>query len=340
MKHALLVLAAATLLAACSGTSTPAPSTDPTALVTLSMAQSGGVAYTQAVYGTVGQDAGSQYMLSAPIQAMVARIAAPAGTFVARGQIVVELIPSPSTRAEISRLSAEARAAQLAYERAQRLRADGLVSESEVESARATVLGAQANQAALATQSGQLALRAPGSGYVQSVTSSPGELVSAGTAVATISRSGNLRARFGIDPNLIGRLSRTAGIRIAHSSGEQPVTLPITSVDPSADPQTRLASVYVSVPAAFGSGTGQPLSGEITLEQSSSAVTIPYQALLDDGGQPYVFVVTKGVAHREDVEIGASDGTIVAIVKGVKVGDQVVTEGGTALDDGTKVRTK
>lgn len=340
MKHALLVLAAATLLAACSGTSTPAPSTDPTALVTLSMAQSGGVAYTQAVYGTVGQDAGSQYMLSAPIQAMVARIAAPAGTFVARGQIVVELIPSPSTRAEISRLSAEARAAQLAYERAQRLRADGLVSESEVESARATVLGAQANQAALATQSGQLALRAPGSGYVQSVTSSPGELVSAGTAVATISRSGNLRARFGIDPNLIGRLSRTAGIRIAHSSGEQPVTLPITSVDPSTDPQTRLASVYVSVPAAFGSGTGQPLSGEITLEQSSGAVTIPYQALLDDGGQPYVFVVTKGVAHREDVEIGASDGTIVAIVKGVKVGDQVVTEGGTALDDGTKVRSK
>lgn len=340
MKYPLLVLAAAMLLAACSGTSTTAPSADPTALVALSTAQKGGVASTQAVYGTIDQDAGSQFMLSAPIEAMVTRIAAPAGTAVTRGQLVVELMPSPSTRAQISKLSAEARAAQLAYERAQRLRADGLVSESEVESARVTAQGAQANQAALATQSGELALRSPGTGYVRSITTSPGELVSAGTPVATISRSGNLRARFGIDPALIGRLSRDAGIRISRSSGDQPVTLPITSVDPSADPQTRLASVYVGLPAAFESGTGQPLSGEITLEQSSSAVTIPYEALLDDGGQPYVFVVGKGVAHRKDVELGASDGTIVAIVKGVQVGDQVVTQGGTALGDGTKVRTK
>ena len=340
MKRSLFALAAATLLAGCSGTSAPPPTADPTALVTLTTARSGGVASTQAVYGTVDQDAGSQFMLSAPVEAMVARIAATAGTSVTRGQIVVELMPSPSTRAQISRLSTEARAAQLAYERAQRLRADGLVSESDVESARATAQGAQANQAALAAQSKALALRAPGSGYVRSITSSPGELVSAGTPVATINRSGNLRARFGIDPHLIGRLSRGAGIRISRSGGDQPLMLPITSVDPSADPQTRLASIYVAVPEAFASGTGQPLSGEVTLEQTSSAVTIPYQALLDDGGQPYVFVVAQGVAHRKDVEPGASDRTIVAIVKGVQVGDQVVTQGGTALDDGTKVRTK
>ena len=94
------------------------------------------------------------------------------------------------------------------------------------------------------------------------------------------------------------------------------------------------------MPAAFGSGTGQPLSGEVTLEQSSSATTIPYEALLDDGGQPYVFVVAAEIAHRKDVELGASDGTTVAIVSGVRVGDMVVTRGGTALDDGTKVRTK
>ena len=191
MKHALFSLVAATLLAGCSGTSSTAPSHDPTALVTVATAQSGGVASTQAVYGTVGQDAGSQFTLSAPIEAIVARIAAPAGTPVTRGQLVVELIASPSTRAAISRLSAEARAAQLSYERAQRLRADGLVSESEVESARVAAQSARANQAALTTQSNALELRAPGAGYVQSVTSSPGELVSAGTTVTTISRSGN-----------------------------------------------------------------------------------------------------------------------------------------------------
>lgn len=340
MKNVPFSLAAVMLLASCSGNSTTATSADPTALVKLSTAQSGGVASTQVIYGTVGQDASSQFMLSAPIESMVVRIAAPAGTSVTRGQLVVELMPSPSSKAAVSRLSAEANAAQLAYERAQRLRADGLVSESEVESARAAAQSAHANRAALSSQSSALELRAPGSGYVQSVTSSPGELVSAGTPMATISRSGTLRARFGIDPNLIGRISRNSGVRIPGAQGDPPTTLQITSVDPSADPQTRLASVYASVPAALGAGTGQPLSGEVTLEQSSNAATIPYQALLDDGGQPYVFIVTNAIAHRRDVELGASNGAIVAIVKGVKVGDSVVTEGGTALDDGTKVRTK
>ena len=339
MKHCLSI-GLAGMLAACSASSNTAPAPEPVALVSLARAQSGGVASTLSIYGTVEQNAASQYTLSAPVEATVSRIAAPAGTPVGRGQLVVALVPSPSTRAQIARLSADARAAQQAYERTRRLRADGLVSDAEVESARAAAQGAQASRAALSSQSGQLALRAPGAGFVQSIATSPGNLVPPGTTVATISRNGDLRARFGIDPASIARLSRGAGVRLKPSGGGQAITVPITSVDPTVDPQTRLASVYVRVPAAYGTGAGQPLSGEITLEQVSAGVTVPYEALLDDGGQPYVFVVTKGTAHRKDVEAGASDGKNVAIAKGIQVGDQVVTRGGTALEDGMKVRTK
>lgn len=335
-----LSIAAVGILAACSGSSDAPPAPDPTALVSLAQAQSGGVASTQSIYGTVEQNADTQYTLSAPVEATVSRIAAPVGTPVSRGQLVVALSASPSTRADLARLSADARSAQQAYERAQRLRTDGLVSDAEVESARAAAQGAQASRAALSTQSGQLALRAPGAGSVQSIATSPGNLVSAGTTVATISRNGDLRARFGIDPALIGRISRSAGVRLAPSGGGQSITVPIVSVDPAVDAQTRLASVYVRVPAIYNMGAGQPLSGEVTLEQSSDAVTVPYDALLNDGGQPYVFVVSQGAAHRKDVEIGASNGSRVAVTKGVQMGDQVVTRGGTALEDGMKVRTK
>lgn len=335
-----LAAAAALLLVGCSGSAPSDPAPTPAALVSLAVAQNGAVASTHTVYGAVEQNADTQFTLSAPVQATVSRIAAPVGTPVARGQLVVALSPSPTTRADIARAEADFRSAQQAYQRAQRLRADGLVSDADVEAAREAAQRAQAAQSALSAQAGQLALRAPGPGFVQAIASNPGDLVAPGAMIATISRGGDLRARFGIDPALLGRLSRGRGVQVQQGTGGPPVVLPIQSVDPTVNPLTRLASIYVTVPASFSGGAGQPLKGEVTLEQSGNAVVVPYSALLDDGGQPYVFVVSKGVARRRDVQVGASDGTTVAVTKGVRTGEQVVVQGGTALEDGMKVRTK
>lgn len=335
-----MAILVALALAACSPPSDPVPATQPTALVALATAQIGAVASTQAVYGAIERNAHSQYRLSAPVEAVVDRIAAPVGSAVERGQEVMALAPSASTRAELARLAAAARAAQAAYERAQRLRADGLVGDAEVESAHAAAQSAQAARAALVELSAQLSLRAPGPGFVQSIAGNPGERLSAGTPLVTISRKGDLRARFGIDPALLPRLARGSGVRLDPGAAGAATVLPIRSVDPSVDPQTRLASIYVTVAAGSSAGAGQPLKGEVTLESSGSAVTVPYAALLDDGGQPYVFVVDQGVAWRREVSLGASDGTMVAITRGVAAGDEVVIEGTTALADGMKVRSR
>ena len=341
MNIRFLTLLAGALLTACSGSSGDQNPSDSTALVKLAIASDGSVVSKATVYGAVEQNADTQFTLSAPVEAVVSRIAAPVGTAVRRGQLVVGLTASPSTSAELSRMSAEARSAQQAYGRAKRLRADGLVSDAEVESARATAQGAQANRTALAAQAGRLALRAPGSGYVQSIASNPGDLVSAGATIATISRNGDLRARFGIDPGAISRLSRGSGLKLEPAGGGQEVVLPIAAVDPSVDPQSRLASIYVQVPGAYEMAAGQPLKGEVSLEQSGSGVVVPYAALLDDGGQPYVYVVQNGVAHRIDVSVEASDDDMASVAgKGLKAGLRVVVQGGTALEDGIKVRTK
>ena len=333
-------LACVALAACSSGNSSPDAAPTPAALVSLARAQFGSVAQTQAVYGAIEQNADTQYTLSAPAEAVVKRLVRQVGSPVSRGQAVVALRPSPNTRATLAQNQANARTAQQAYERAKRLRADGLVSDAEVQSARAAAESAAAQAQALRAQTGGLMLRSPGAGYIQSITVNPGDLIAAGAKVATISRSGDLRARFGIDPALLGQLVRNSGIRISRAGSDGAATVPIISIDPSVDPQSRLASIYVNVPSGLGIGAGQPLKGDVTLRQAGNAVTVPYAALLDDGGQPYVFVIKNGVAKRRDVTPGASNGETVAIEKGVAPGDAVVTQGGTALEDGMKVRTK
>jgi len=340
MKAA-LALTLAILLAGCGSQDEGDNAAAPVALVSLAPAREGAITETVTVYGAVEPGAMGKHVLAAPVEATLVAIDAPVGTQVRAGQVVVRLAPSPTARLDFAKAATDAAAAQAAYARAQRLRADGLVSDADVETARAAAQSAGATRASLGARNGALVLRAPVAGFVDSVASSPGDLVPAGTAVASISGSGNLRARFGIDPALAARIGKGAVLRVTGPNGV-PFSASVQSVDPVVDPATRLAAVFANVPAAAGIGANSALSAQLTLggNTGGAALTVPYAALLEDAGQPYVYVVAHGTAQRRDVEIGPVSGDRVAILKGVKPGEQVVTAGGTALEDGMKVRTQ
>ena len=332
-------IAALFLVAACSSTTPTAPA-DPVALVTLAQATQGSVADSVTLYGAAENGSAGRSDLSAPIEAIVVSIAAPAGSGVTRGQIVARLAATPAARLEMAKAAADARLAAQTLARAQRLRADGLVSNAEVDAARAAVRSTDATLSSLTVRSGQLALAARSSGYVEAIVPAVGAIVPAGGVVATIVQAGDLRARFGIDPALARRLGRGASLRVIATGGGSAFSAPILSVDPVVDPVTRLASVYTLIPYQAGIGAGETLSATIQVTEAATALTIPYAALLDDGGQPFVYVVARGIARRRDVRTGAASGDRIAIISGLVAGDLVVVTGGTALDDGMKVRTR
>jgi RND family efflux transporter MFP subunit len=313
----------------------------PVALVSLAVAQQGNVAQTVMLYGAVERGAEAQYTLAAPAEATLMAVPAPVGAAVARGQLVARLRPTPTTQADLASARVAAQTASAALARAQRLRSGGLASDADVESARSAAETARARLLSLSRQASGLDLRSPGPGHVERVAFNPGDIVSAGATVAVIAHAGgSLRARFGVDPAIARRLASGATLTISPSAGGQRFSTPIISIDPTVDPQTRLASVFSRVPPKADVGPGQPLSATVAVAHSGTAVTIPYEAILDDGGQPYVYVVTNGVAHRHDVVTGPSSGDRIAITKGVSTGDKVVVQGGTAVEDGTRVRTR
>ena len=334
-----LAIAAAMALAACSA---PPDSTtaEPVALVTLATAQTGSIAESIAIHGAAESGGADRITLASPIEAIVVAIRTPAGARVGKGSVVVSLTPSPASVVDRERAVSESQAAQRTLARMQRLRVDGLVSDAEVEAARTAYAVAAATATSLAQRIAALNLRAPADGVVETVLQSPGALVPAGSPVATLAAAGKFRARFGIDPTLARRLRPGMAIQIGPASGEATTPASIQSVSPVADPQTKLAGVFADLPANAGVGPGEPLSGRVILSSTSDLLTIPYSALLDEAGQPFVFSVKSGVASRHDVVIGPTDGRVVAILNGLAPGDQVVTQGGTALTDGMKVRTK
>ncbi|WP_404366139.1 efflux RND transporter periplasmic adaptor subunit [Sphingomonas sp. MMS24-J45] len=336
------VLLTALLLGACSGAAEEEEAgSAPVALVSLGRAEPGALAEQVTLYGSVEAGPGGRLTVSAPAEATVVSIAAPVGTRVAAGAVVAQLAASPTTEVELVKARSDAQAANAALARAERLRADGLGSNAEVETARATATSANATRVAMAARTGALTLRAPSAGIVETVTASPGDLVQPGAAIATITRASDFRARFGVDPALARILHPGSVLHIVASGVEATFDVPVETINPAADPQTRLASVFARIPAATGIGAGQTVRATADgAAQSAAQLTIPYAALLDDGGQAYVYVVAGGVAHRRDITVGAVRGDRVAVSGSVRAGDAVVVAGGTAVEDDMKVRTK
>lgn len=339
MKALMGPLVVALMLAGCGkqAADDSGDATSAVAEVETAAATSGGAAATTTAYGFTEQGAGSERALSTQSEAKVARIEAPSGTSVGAGQVVAVLTPSANARLDLAKASTDARSAADALARANRLRKDGLDSNADVNSARAAYLSAEATLRAAQQRGSTLVLRAPIAGTVQGLTAKPGDLLAAGTTVASIGAHGDLRVHLGADPATAAHVHSGQPITISaiNSIGSTPTS--VIGVDPQIDPATHLASIYARLPAGMAIGAGQPVKAVITLSGTGTGVTIPYSALLDDGGQSYVFVVKNGVAKRRKVTPGNSAGDLIQILEGLSPGERVVTQGGTALDDNMKI---
>ncbi|MDE2041904.1 MAG: efflux RND transporter periplasmic adaptor subunit [Alphaproteobacteria bacterium] len=309
------------------------------ALVQMATATSGALTQETTIYGAIEAGNGTERTLSAPAEAMVVSINAPAGTPVSSGTLVVQLAPSPQSALDRAKAQSDAVAADNAYARELRLKQDGLVGNAEVEAAHATAQAADATRASLVRRVGDLTLYAHVSGVVDAVLVKPGDLVSAGTPIVRIATGGAMRARFGIDPGAARRIGNGASLRLESMAGGIVLNLPVTSVHHVVDPTTRLAALFADVPAGSGFALGEPVKGTLFSGHGQIGITIPYAAVQDDGGVPFVYVVSGDVAHKKEVTLGTLSGDNVIVQSGLKEGDKVITVGGTAVEDGMKVRT-
>lgn len=339
IRLTLLLGGTAVLLAACSAPPAEDKAADPVAVVRTAIATTGAAARMVALYGAAEAGPGSERALAIEVEARLTQILAPTGTAVHAGQVVAILAPTPTTRLDATKAATEANAANLALARAKRLRADGLMSDADVETARTAASAAAATQSAAAQRAASLTLRAPAAGTVQALTARPGDIVAAGVAVATLATQGQTRARFGIDPALAIQIHAGQPLRVTRPGSNAAIPAVVAGVDPQVDATTRLASVFARLTGGSRVGPGEALRADVAVGGGAvNGVVVPYAALLDDGGRSYVFVVKGGVATSRDVVPGNSSGDSVAITSGLAAGEHVVVTGGTALSDGMKVR--
>ena len=235
----------------------------------------------------------------------------------------------PAKRARIAYERAKAE-----YERAVPLARQQIVSQTELEALRADYETARIGYEALATQSTTqgMAITAPQGGYLKSIEVGEGNYVSAGTPLLTLSSNRRLQLRADIPLRLAGMAARlsTAHFRPAGSA----TVFSLDSLDGRLLARGRNTAENLCLPITFEfSNTAQIVPGTpaeiwLTGTARNGVITLPIAAITEEQGRSFVYLQQHGHSFsRQEVGIGADDGTRVEITHGLKSGDRVVTQG-------------
>jgi multidrug efflux pump subunit AcrA (membrane-fusion protein) len=116
----------------------------------------------------------------------------------------------------------------------------------------------------------------------------------------------------------------------------------ITVVNSAVDAQRRTVEVWCQIENGNGKLQGN-VFGQVTVavRNIAHALAVPESAVqFHEGTRTGTVMVmdAQGVAHQKEIEAGPTVGGLVQIKSGVEAGETVVTEGGYALPDGTKVQ--
>lgn len=227
-------------------------------------------------------------------------------------------------------------AAKKAYDRAASLVKDKIISQREYDEAKANLEQAEV---ALKTVSGRAAttgvtVSSPISGYLISLLVKPGEYVSVGQPIATVSQNRRLQLRAEVSERYFNRLSNifSANFILPYRPDETLCLSDLNGKVVSYGKSSSAGSYYLPVILEFDN-IGNIIPGsyaEIYLlgAPREGVISVPKGAITEEQGLYFVFV-EKSPEHFEkrEVKLGAHNGVKVEILSGLKAGEKIAVSG-------------
>lgn len=180
---------------------------------------------------------------------------------------------------------------------------------------------------------------APASGMLASLTATEGGYVSANYPVAVISDAEQMKVTVYVSEALVPKLAIGDAAHVSIAAANAEFTGVIRSVEQTANMQTKLYAVVLSVPGDV-TGLISGMFADVTFytESSAGAIAIPSEVIQTSNGVQYVYVVENGTAVYTPVTTGLTGDGVTEVRSGLSAGQQLVTRGQQYLSDGDAVR--
>jgi len=277
------------------------------------------------------------------------------GDEVKKGQVLVEL-DSSVERAQLASAAARRDLALLTVNRTRKLAASQTVTAAKVETDEAQLKTAETELSTLAAQIDRKVVHAAFSGRLGMRQVNLGQYLAPGTTLTTLEALDAVFVDFTLPQQTLHDVTVGLPVRITVNgnlaAGESfTANGTVAAVDPSIDPTTRSIKVRAAVP-----NPGQKLrpgmfvDAGVVLPKHASVVAVPQTAVVHASYGDSLFVIEAPkpedkvapgtaikVVRQQFVRLGEARGDFVAILDGVKEGQQVVTQGAFKLRNGARV---
>lgn len=297
-----------------------------------------------AVLGTVEARPGHVAEISAPQASRIVAIHVTEGQAVRAGQPLVQLDRAVAL-AQHQSASAAVEMAARAFQRAQRLLAEGIVPRKDVEAAAADLARARADLESAKRSLDLSTLRSPIAGIVTSLNGALDQPVDVAVPVVQVVDPRGLEIQFHVAPAEAGRITPGTRVELTGSGAGDHSSIGIASVtgiNAALDTATRTVAVIATISAPTRPlKVGESLSGSILLTSRATTVVVPVEALVPAGDATVVYIVDRnGVAHATPVTIGTRTDKEASIVAGLRGGEIVITRGAYGVVDSSHVTVK
>jgi len=288
--------------------------------------------------GTAPLEARAESQVVAKTSGVALAVLVEEGQRVQAGQVLVRL---DSARAELqaAQTNATLRKLEANYARSKQLAEQRLLSANDNDQLRYDLENARAANRMANLELSYANVQAPISGIVASRSIKTGNFVQINSPIIRIVDTTRLEATLNVPERELATLK--AGLPVQMAVDAMPGKTFAGTVDRVA-PVVDSGSGTFRVICSFEGGDAlQPgMFGRLRIDYDNraDALVVPRAALLDDEGDPAVFVVRGKKVARVPIKLGYLDGAWAEVREGVKLGDQVVVAGKTALREGTEVQ--
>lgn len=273
------------------------------------------------------------------LEGAVKVIAVQSGAAVKEGDLLVQLDTSVET-AQLVGLEAQVRLAELNLGRARDLRANGTNTPSELDTAETNLAQAHSTADQLRATIAKKRIVAPFAGRVGIVKVYPGQFLGKADAIVELETLDPIYADFTLPQQELSRVA--PGKKVQVSVDAQPDHTfegTVEAIGPRVNDGTRTLNLRAALPNADEVlRPGMFANVEVVLAGTENTVVLPTAAIVYNPYGNFIYVIEKGVANQRFVQTGAQRGNLVAVLSGVKAGEEVVTSGQIKLRNGSPIR--
>lgn len=303
--------------------------------------------------GTIAPVKGVSLSNDAP--GVVSAIRFDSGAVVKQGDVLVEL-DSSVERAQLAAAEARRDLSRVNAGRSRALVASDAIPKAQLDNDEALVKSSQSDLGALQAQIARKIVRAPFSGKLGIRAINIGQYLAPGTAITSLEAMDSVYVDFTLPQQNLPDVAVGTKVRIA-LEGDAGAAFEgeVAAVDPALDPATRSIRVRASVPNQQDKlRPGMFVNVSVVLPAQKRFVSVPSPAIIHASYGDSVFVVedkkdpsgaaVKGpdgkpfrVARQQFVRTGTRRGDFVAVIDGVKPGQEIVVGGAFKLRNGSGV---